>query len=51
MIVDRPRYLDLLIAKKGNGLVKTVTSVRQYGKSFLLFELFKRYSLDRKSVV
>lgn len=46
MIVDRPRYLDLLIAKKGNGLVKTVTGVRRCGKSFLLFELFKRYLIE-----
>lgn len=45
MDIPRPRYLEKLIAKKGNGLVKVVTGVRRCGKSYLLFNLFKRHLL------
>ena len=38
MIVERKKYLDELIAGRGNGLVKIITGVRRCGKSFLLFE-------------
>jgi len=43
MIVKRQKYLDLLIAGQGNGLVKIVTGGRRCGKSFLLFNLFVSY--------
>lgn len=45
MIIERPRYLEKLIAKKGNGLVKVITGVRRCGKSYLLFNLFKEHLL------
>lgn len=38
MIFERKKYLDELIAGRGNGLVKIITGVRRCGKSFLLFE-------------
>lgn len=38
--ICRQHYLDQLIAKEGNGLVKIVTGPRRCGKSFLLFNLF-----------
>jgi len=43
MIVERKKYLDMLVAGQGNGLVKIVTGGRRCGKSFLLFTLFTNY--------
>ena len=36
-MIERTRYLDKLIRKKENGLVKVITGVRRCGKSYLLF--------------
>jgi len=41
MEIARPRYMEELVAKKGNGLVKVVTGVRRCGKSYLLLNMFK----------
>lgn len=46
MEIRRDRYLERLIAHKGNGLVKIVTGIRRCGKSFLLFQLFKRHLIE-----
>lgn len=46
MVVQRKTYLDKLISKKHNGLIKVVTGVRRCGKSYLLFNLFKEYLLS-----
>lgn len=43
MIIERPKYLDKIIAKKENGLIKVITGIRRCGKSFLLFELYHQY--------
>lgn len=43
MIIRRDRYLNKLIDKKGNGLIKVITGIRRCGKSFLLFELYREY--------
>lgn len=43
MIIPRPKYLDLLIAAKGNRMIKIITGIRRCGKSFLLFALFHEY--------
>jgi len=43
MVIQRQKYLDLLVAGQGNGLVKIVTGGRRCGKSFLLFNLFVSY--------
>lgn len=43
MVIERKRYLDKLISKKENGLVKVITGIRRCGKSFLLFELYHAY--------
>jgi hypothetical protein len=43
MVIERKRYLDKIITKKGNGLIKVVTGIRRCGKSYLLFELYKQY--------
>lgn len=46
MEVQRPRYLNQLIDKKDNGRVKIITGIRRCGKSYLLFELYKKYLLS-----
>ena len=43
MEIKRDRYLDRLISHKHNGLIKVITGVRRCGKSYLLFELFKKH--------
>ena len=45
MEIKRDVYLDKLIRKKKNGLVKVITGVRRCGKSYLLFHLFHDYLL------
>lgn len=43
MVIKRDRYLNKLIAKKENGLIKVITGIRRCGKSYLLFELYHQY--------
>jgi hypothetical protein len=43
MIIPRPKYIQQLIAAKGNRMIKIITGIRRCGKSFLLFELFHDY--------
>ena len=40
MIIQRPHYLNQLIALRHNGLIKIVTGIRRCGKSFLLSTLY-----------
>ena len=47
MIIQRKKYLDMLISGEGNNLVKIVTGVRRCGKSFLLFKLFRNYLIEK----
>lgn len=44
--IKRDLYLNRLIEKQGNGLIKIVTGIRRCGKSYLLFELFRKYLLS-----
>lgn len=46
MIIRRDSYLDKLISKKKNGLIKVITGIRRCGKSYLLFNLFKEHLLE-----
>lgn len=46
MEIKRDGYLEQLIQRKNNGMIKVITGVRRCGKSFLLFTLFKRYLLE-----
>lgn len=46
MEIKRDYYLQKLIAKKHNGLIKVITGVRRCGKSYLLFNLFKQHLLE-----
>ena len=46
MIIKRDIYLNKLINRQGNGLVKVITGPRRCGKSFLLFTLFRNYLIE-----
>ena len=41
MEIRRDTYLDDLIARKHNGLIKVVTGIRRCGKSYLVFKIFR----------
>ena len=47
MYFERKSYLQELISAEGNGMIKIVTGIRRCGKSFLLFEIFRKYLLER----
>lgn len=42
-MIKRDLYLNRLISKRKNGLVKIITGFRRCGKSYLLFNIFKDY--------
>ena len=44
--ISRPHYLEKLIDRKENGLIKVVTGIRRCGKSYLLFSLFYDYLVE-----
>ncbi len=44
--IKRDIYLNRLIDRKENGLIKVITGIRRCGKSYLLDPLFKNYLLD-----
>ena len=46
MIIRRDTYLNKLISKKQNGLIKVITGIRRCGKSYLLFNLFRNYLIE-----
>ena len=43
IMIARRKYLEKLISKKDNGLVKVITGIRRCGKSYLLFNIYKDY--------
>ena len=46
MEIRRDIYLNKLISKKHNRLIKVVTGMRRCGKTYLLFNLFKEYLVN-----
>jgi len=46
MEIRRDIYLNKLISKRHNGLIKVVTGIRRCGKSYLLFNLFREYLVN-----
>ena len=40
LLIDRPVYLEQLVTRMHNGMIKVVTGLRRCGKSYLLFNLF-----------
>ena len=55
MKIERPIYLQKLIDRKHNGMVKIITGMRRCGKSYLLFNLFvehlKREGIDEQHII
>lgn len=47
MEIKRDIYLNKLIRREKNGLIKIVTGVRRCGKSYLLFNIFHSYLLSK----
>ena len=43
MRIQRDRYLQKLIHRRENGMVKVITGIRRCGKSYLLFDLYHHY--------
>ena len=43
MDIKRDKYLNDLIERMHNGMIKVVTGIRRCGKSYLLFNIFKNY--------
>lgn len=46
MEIRRDFYLEKLVKRKGNGLIKVITGIRRCGKSYLLNTIFYRHLLD-----
>ena len=46
MEIERNYYLNKLISKKENKLIKIITGIRRSGKSYLLDPIFKNYLLE-----
>ena len=44
--IKREKYINKIIDKRENGLIKVVTGIRRCGKSFLLEPLYKEYLLN-----
>ena len=47
MFIKRDRYLEKLISRKENGLIKVITGIRRCGKSYLLFNIFYDYLISQ----
>ncbi len=43
MEIKRDKYLNDLINRMHNGMIKVITGIRRCGKSYLLFRIFKNY--------
>ena len=46
MEIRRDFYLDKLIRRKNNGLIKVITGIRRCGKSYLLNNIFYNHLLE-----
>ena len=46
-MINRMQYLNKLIKKEHNGLIKVITGIRRCGKSYLLFNIFYNYLISQ----
>ena len=44
--IKRDKYLNMLVNRKDNGLIKIITGIRRCGKSYLLDPIFKNYLIE-----
>ena len=44
--IKRDNYLEKLLVRRNNGLIKVVTGLRRCGKSYLLGNLFKNHLIN-----
>ncbi|MBO5056705.1 MAG: ATP-binding protein [Lachnospiraceae bacterium] len=47
MGIKRDKYLNDLVNRMHNGMIKVVTGIRRCGKSYLIFNIFKNYLLGQ----
>ena len=47
MIIKRPLYLQKLISRRHNGMIKIVTGIRRCGKSYLLSTLYASWLMEQ----
>lgn len=48
MDIKRDKYLEDLINRMHNGMIKIVTGIRRCGKSYLIFTIFKNYLKEQR---
>jgi predicted AAA+ superfamily ATPase len=55
MIIRREKYLNDLILRMHNGMIKVITGISQSGKTYLLFNIFTSYlestGVDRSHII
>lgn len=44
--IKRDKYLNMLVNRRDNGLIKVITGIRRCGKSYLLDPIFKNYLIE-----
>ena len=48
--INRDKYLEQLIRKIDNGMIKVITGLRRSGKSYLLNTIFYNYLIQEKKI-
>ena len=43
MVIKRDKYLQELVDRMHNGMIKVITGIRRSGKSYLVFQIFREY--------
>ena len=50
-MIKRDKYLNDLINRMHNGMIKVVTGIRRCGKSYLIFNIFKNYLIGQGNLI
>jgi predicted AAA+ superfamily ATPase len=45
-MIERNIYLQRLIDRKENGMIKVITGIRRCGKSYLLFNIYRDWLIN-----
>ena len=46
MLIERNIYLQRLIDRKENGMIKVITGIIRCGKSYLLFNIYRDWPIN-----